>query len=213
MEWARLGSVEATKAQSRFYRLFLRYSMWRTSSGTATSAVLIFAGVFLSRLAVDASRGDAPLGPVVIVLGAIGAFVLFGPLITDPISNLFLRATPSGRLLLSRAESTASTLTGVCLAVAALAGVGFMITRGTVWRVLGVVCLLLLIPIGGAAKAHGTRAWTSLSFAGGVIAAGGVLAVIVSVTAPARVGELLAVLILATVAWSLLAAYALTKYQ
>jgi hypothetical protein len=82
-----------------------------------------------------------------------------------------------------------------------------------VWLVLGAVALLMLVPIGGAAKAHGTRAWTSLAVAAVAVCAGGVLAVAVAVVAPHRVHYFLNLLIPAAIVWGCLANHALTKYR
>jgi hypothetical protein len=181
MEWARLGIIEAMKAQNSVYRLFLRCSMWKSSLGTLKLAILVFALAAVSNFALGTYRQHRSLWPLLVPIGAVCGLFIFGPWISDPLSNLFLRANSAGRLALNRAESIAANLVAVCLALAAVAAVTFTATRSMVWLVLGAVALLMLVPIGGAAKAHGTRAWTSCDRA--VAVGGGVLAA-VAVVAP-----------------------------
>jgi hypothetical protein len=149
------------------------------------------------------------LGPA---LAVYGVFV-FGSWIADPLSNLFLRLNPVGRLALNRFETAAANVVGVCLVLAIVAGLVFITTRSTPWLVLAVVCALLLIPIGGAVTAHGSRAWRPMAIAAVALAACGAGAVILSLVHPASGGVLLAVLFVGAFAWSWIANYLFTKYQ
>ena len=213
MEWARLGVIEALKARNPVYRLILRYTLWRSSASTGTVSILVGVMAFVSNFAYGSYRRDPSLWPVLVPVGVVCGLFIFGPWFLDPLSNLFLRANPAGRLALTRAESTAATLVSACLTLAAVSGAAFIATGSIAWFVLGTVCLVMLVPIGGAAKAHGTRAWTSLASAALVIGVGGVLAVIVSLVAPDRLGGFVTLLIVATVLWGCLANHALAKYQ
>lgn len=213
MDWARLGILEAMKARNRIYRLMLRYSIWSSSLSTRAVLVMIFSFVFVSRLAREAQHQNPSLWPLLGPIMAACGLLLFGPWFSEPLSNLFLRINPVGRLALSRFETTASNVVGVCLSLAAVSGLVFIATRSTPWLVLAGVCTLMLIPIGGAVRAHGTRAWPSLALSAVVLGAGGVIAVIGSLVDAYSGGELLTVLIVATILWSWLANYALAKYQ
>ena len=213
MEWARLGVIEAMKARNRVYRIMLRYTLWRSSASTGSMTILMFFVAFVSNLAYGMYLENPSNWPLLVPAGAVCGFLIFGSWILDPISNLLLRSNPAGRLALSRAESAAANLVGVCLAIAAVSAAAFIATRSIAWFVLGTVCLVMLVPIGGAAKAHGTRAWKSLAPAALVIGAGGVIAVAVSLVAPNQLAELVTLLILVTIVWGCLANHALTKYQ
>jgi tetratricopeptide (TPR) repeat protein len=213
MEWARLGVIEALKARNPLYRVILRYTLWRGSAGTGTVSILVAVIAFVSNFAYGSYRRDPSLWPMVVPIGVVCGLFIFGPWFLNPLSNLFLRSNRAARVVLTRAESTAATLVGACLTLAAVSGAAFFATGSIAWFVLGTVCVVMLVPIGGAAKAHGTRAWTSLASAALVIGVGGVLAVIVSLVAPDRLAEVVTLLIVATVLWGCLANHALTKYQ
>ena len=125
-------------------------------------------------------RENPSLWPILGPLTALYVLFVFGSWIADPISNLLLRLNPIGRLALNRFETAASNVVGVCVAVAAIAGLTFLATRATPWMVLAAVSALLLIPIGGAGKAHGTRAWGPLAGAVLLLGACGAAAVVLS---------------------------------
>lgn len=213
MDWARQGVVAAMKARNPVYRIMLRYALWRSTASTGTMSIVVFFVAFVSNLAYDTYLRNPSYWPLLLPVGTVCGLFVFGSWILDPISNLFLRAHPAGRLALSRAESVAANVVGACLALAAVSAAAFIATGSIPWFVLCTVCLVMLVPIGGVAKADGTRAWTSLASAALVIGAGGVLAVIVSLVAPHRLDELVTVLIVGTVVWGCLANHALTKYQ
>jgi Tfp pilus assembly protein PilF len=212
MEWARLGLIEAMKAQNPVYRLVLRYSMWRSTLGTTGLAIGVFLTVFGGRLAYESYSRTPSLWPWLLPVGAACGLFLFGPWIVDPLSNLVLRHSRAGRLPLNPGESLAARLTGVCLGIAAVAGAAFQATRWEFWPALGTVGAVMLVPIGGLSKAYGTRAWPSLSTAAVVIAGGGAWTVLLSLVAPYRTHELLASSILVLAVWSCLARYVITKY-
>jgi Flp pilus assembly protein TadD len=213
MEWARLGIVEAMKARNPVYRLLLWYALWRQTASKGTEMILIFVLAFVSNYAYGTFQQDPSRWPVVVPLGVMCGIFFFGPWFREPLSNLFLRVNPAGRLALTRVESAAATLVGVCLALAGASALLFAATRWTVSLVFGAVCLMMLVPIGGAAKAHGTRAWRSLSAAAVAIAAGGLFAVIVALIAPHRLREFATLLTFVTVVWGILANHAIAKYQ
>jgi tetratricopeptide (TPR) repeat protein len=213
MDWARLGIIEAMKARKGVYRLIMRYSLWTSSLSTQARWFLIIGLYFGSRTVRSILRENPTLLPILgPALAAYGVFV-FGSWIADPLSNLFLRLNPVGRLALTRFETAAANVVGVCLALAIVSGLVFITTRSTPWLVLAVVCALLLIPIGGAVTAHGTRAWRPMAIAAGALAACGAGAVILSLVHPASGGVLLAVLFVSAFAWSWIANYLFTKYQ
>jgi tetratricopeptide (TPR) repeat protein len=112
MDWARQGIIEAMKARHPFYRLILRYSFW-SNTLTVRTRWLIFMGLyFASRVARQVLRENPSLWPI---LGPalVGYIVfVFGSWIADPLSNLFLRLNPVGRLALSRFETRTSTVIG-----------------------------------------------------------------------------------------------------
>ena len=212
MDWARQGIIEAIKARHPVYRLMLRYSFW-TSSLTVRTRWLIFMGLyFASREARMLLRRNPALWPI---LGpAIAGYVVFafGSWIADPLSNLFLRLNPAGRLALTRFEIRASNVIGVCLLTSLVAWGVFAVTGASTAAVLGIVFGLLLIPIGGAVKAHGTRAWRPMAIAAVLLFVFAVLTVVSAALHRPGTEGIMVAMILAAIVWSWLANVVLTKY-
>ena len=213
MDWARAGVIEALKARSGVYRLLLRYSMWvGTLSGRAQWFLIL--GVYFAGRVVRATLRENPewwpvLGPL------FGLYVLFvfTSWIADPLSNLFLRLDPVGRLALTRAETIASNVVGACLAAAVLGGAMFVATGWRTAIVFAGVSLLMLMPIGGALKAEGTRAekpLASIAAALAAVGAGGVALTAVGATAAA---PLLVLFLIGAIFYGWIANYFIIKYQ
>jgi tetratricopeptide (TPR) repeat protein len=213
MDWARTGIIEGMKARNGFYRLILRFSMWTASLSTRGQWLIIMGGYFGFRAARAVLRQSPELWPILGPLMAAYVLLVFGSWIGAPLSDLFLRLSPTGRLALNRFETSASNVVGGLLAMAAVAGLAFAATDATPWLVLAVVCVLLLVPIGAAVKAHGTRAWRPMSIAAMILAAAGAAGVVLSWVQPDAGGLLLGGLLVAAVIWSWIANYLLTKYQ
>jgi hypothetical protein len=211
MDWARTGIIEAMKARYGVYRLMLRFWMWNASLTRRGQWVLIIGLYFTFSFSRRMLRSNPELWPILVP--AMGAYLLFvfGSWIGDPLSNLFLRLNPTGRLALNRFESSSSNVVAGLLATAIVSGIACGLTDAMPPFVLAVVCVLLLIPLGGAIKGHGTRAERPLSIAFLIMAAGGAAAVVASWVQPAAGVMLLGLLVLATFLWSWVANYYLTK--
>jgi len=133
LDWARQGLVEALKARNPAYRLLLRYFLW------------------MSRLSPRASWA--------VLLGAYVVFRFLGPLwwvylllvlvtwTAEPLSNLLLRLSRYGRLLLSREEVVASNWLGGTLAVAGAAGLTGLATGSAGLGLGGIAVAILAIPL------------------------------------------------------------------
>jgi tetratricopeptide (TPR) repeat protein len=212
MDWARLGIIEAMKARSGVYRLFLRYSFW-SNSLTARTRWLFFMGLyFLSSLARNLLRQNPALWPVLAPLLAAYVIFVLGSWVSDPLSNLFLRLDSVGRLALNRFETQASNVVGLCLLISLAAFTMYLLTNVSTAAVVGVVSGLLLIPIGGAAKADGTRAWRPMALAAAILVAFATVAVLASALGWSSGNGMFAAVIVAAVLWSWIASFLLTKY-
>jgi tetratricopeptide (TPR) repeat protein len=133
LDWARQGLVEALKARNPAYRLLLRYFLW------------------MSRLSPRASWA--------VLLGAYVVFRFLGPLwwvylllvlvtwTAEPLSNLLLRLSRYGRLLLSREEVVASNWLGGTLAAAGAAGLTGLATGSAGLGLGGIAVAILAIPL------------------------------------------------------------------
>jgi tetratricopeptide (TPR) repeat protein len=162
LDWARTGIIEALKARSPLYRIVLRYELWVGSLTARAQWFLIFGLFFGGRVVRALLRSNPGLWPVLGPVMALYIFVVFGSWIANPLSNLLLRVNPFGRLALNRPEKSASNLAGGSLVAAAFGFVAYLTTGNAGWIVLTIVGAFLLVPIGGAARAHGSRAFRPL---------------------------------------------------
>jgi len=161
-DWARSGTVEALKARKGVYRLILRYSLWMGTLNGRTQWMLILGCFVGARVGRSMLREYPALLPVLGPLLAVYFLFVLSTWISRPLSNLFLRLNPFGRLVLTEDEIFASNLIGGCLASAAVAGVLFAVTGGSGWLIVAASSAFMLMPIGGAFGGYGTRAWTPL---------------------------------------------------
>ena len=213
LDWARAGIIEAMKARKGAYRLMLQYSFWVGTLSRRAQWFLILGLYFGARAARATLRENPDLWPLLgPVLGLYVLFV-FSTWIADPLSNLLLRLDPVGRLALNRSETIASNVVGGCLVGAIVAGLMFLATGSPPWLVLAGVSVLMLLPIGGAVKAQGTRAWRPLAMAGVVLGALGATAVLSSLVETELSGLLLGLFILSAFLYGWIANYLIIKYQ
>ena len=212
LDWARTGIIEALKARSPLYRLVLRYELW-VGSLTARAQWFLILGLFFGgRVVRGLLRSNPGLWPVLGPLMALYIFVVFGSWIANPLSNLFLRVNPFGRHALNRAERAASNIVGGCLIAAVIGMVAYVITSNGGWIVLAIVGVFLLIPVGGAARGHGTRAFRALLIAAVLLGACGTASALLVFTGM-QMGDLLfAVFLVGTVVYAWGANVLLTRH-
>ncbi len=212
LDWARRGIIEALKARSSLYRLVLRYELWVGSLSSRAQWLLILGLFFGGRVVRALLRSNPALWPVLGPVMAFYLFIVFGSWIANPLSNLLLRLNPFGRLALNRAEKAAANIVGGCLVAAVCGLAAYAMTSNAGWIVLAIVSAFLLIPVGGAARAHGSRAFPPLLVTAALLGACG-LASALLVFIGTRTGDLLfAVFLLGTVVYAWGANILFTKY-
>ena len=213
LDWARRGMVEALKARNPLYRVVLQYRLWGESLSNRTQWLLILGLFFLSRVVNATLRSKPELGPVLWPLMGIYILMVFASWIAHPLSNLFLQLSSFGRLALTRAERVASNVVGGCLAGGLLGMAAYLITGSDGWQVLAIVSAFLLVPVGGVARAHGTRAFRPLVVATALLFACGMASAFL-VFIGTRTGNLFfGLFLLGTVAYGWGANMLMTKYD
>ncbi len=163
-EYARDGLKEAIKGKNWLYRGILWYFLFMGKLSSANQWVVIiglYVGARVLRSLANNYEGLRPfIAPVLI---AYMVFV-FATWIGKPLSNLFLRLHPIGKLALDDDEKRFSNLTGICLlAGLTTLGIGYIAVSDTDLSarltILGTMLFAMLIPIGGAADVRqGSRA-------------------------------------------------------
>jgi tetratricopeptide (TPR) repeat protein len=212
LDWARTGIVEALKARSALYRFVLRYELWVASLTSRAQWFLILGLFFGGRVVRALLRSNPGLWPVLGPLMALYIFVVFGSWIANPLSNLLLRLNPFGRLALNRAETVASNVVGGCLVAAVIGVAAYAMTSNAGWIVLAIVSAFLLIPVGGTARAHGSRAFRPLLVAAALLGACGIASALL-VFSRMGMGDLLfGVFLLGTVVYGWGANILFTRY-
>jgi Tfp pilus assembly protein PilF len=212
LDWARTGIVEALKARSALYRFVLRYELWVASLTSRAQWFLILGLFFGGRVVRALLRSNPGLWPVLGPLMALYIFVVFGSWIANPLSNLLLRLNPFGRLALNRAETVASNVVGGCLVAAVIGVAAYVMTSNAGWIVLAIVSAFLLIPVGGTARAHGSRAFRPLLVAAALLGACGIASALL-VFSRMGIGDLLfGVFLLGTVVYGWGANILFTRY-
>jgi len=212
LDWARTGIVEALKARSALYRFVLRYELWVASLTSRAQWFLILGLFFGGRVVRALLRSNPGLWPVLGPLMALYIFVVFGSCIANPLSNLLLRLNPFGRLALNRAETVASNVVGGCLVAAVIGVAAYAMTSNAGWIVLAIVSAFLLIPVGGTARAHGSRAFRPLLVAAALLGACGIASALL-VFSRMGIGDLLfGVFLLGTVVYGWGANILFTRY-
>ncbi len=213
LDWARTGVIEALKARNAFYRLVLRYELWVGSLTSRAQWFLIIGLVFGSRVVRALLRSNPGMWPLLGPLIVLYIAFAFGTWIANPLSNFVLRLNRFGRLALNRAEKVASNFVAGCLVAAAIGVAAYAMTSNSGWIVLAIVSAFLLVPIGGAARAHGTRAFHPLLIAVALLGACGAASVLL-VFLETRMGDLLfGLFLLGTVVYAWSANFLLSKYQ
>ena len=168
-EAARAGLVEALKARSPIYRIFLRFFLFLTRIPAQVVFALLIGSIFLRSALRSLSEAYPALAPFLMpVFYATIAFILL-TWIAEPLFNLLLRFDREGRhallpiqirqanWLLAMLLLTLGTL-GVWLAGVSLAGVAT------------ILCALLILPVVTAAGAEGASLKVASVFALGLTA-------------------------------------------
>ncbi|NIG52753.1 lipopolysaccharide assembly protein LapB [Chitinophaga sp. Cy-1792] len=136
-QWAKSGMVQAMQARYWLFRMFLKYQffMGRLSSGMQWGVII---GLFIiTRLA---STLFFPLAVLLAVM-AVSTWLI------GPVSNLFLRLNPYGRYALTKEQTQVSSMVGVLMAVAIVAGFSFWLTNFAPLLALAISSAIMLLPV------------------------------------------------------------------
>jgi tetratricopeptide (TPR) repeat protein len=147
MEWARAGILEAMKARSPIYRVFLRYFLFMSRlSSQAQLAIIV--GLFVGYQLLRQANNLSPVHTWYLV-PLIIAYVAFaiGTIVAVPLFNLLLFTSRFGRLVLNRRERWGAAIFGLSLAPPVIF---LLLWAGTGNRDLGAAALFsafLAIPV------------------------------------------------------------------
>jgi tetratricopeptide (TPR) repeat protein len=119
-EYAQAGMIEAIKASSPLYRLFLRYAFWMNNLTSKYQWGVIIGFYIAVRVLRSIATANESLQPFLnpLIMGL--AIIAFSTWVITPISNLFLRFNQFGYLLLDRKEKISANFVAGGLATFAI---------------------------------------------------------------------------------------------
>jgi tetratricopeptide (TPR) repeat protein len=147
LDWARSGIVEAMKARSFIYRIFLRYFLFMSRlRGQAQWAILV-GGYIGYRVISSVSHSNPKLAPFLTPL--IAAYLVFalGTIVSVPLFNLFLFASPFGRYALNDRQRWGAVAFGASLLPAIVFLVLWAASSRPGMELAALVCGLWVIPV------------------------------------------------------------------
>ncbi len=149
-DFARHGLKEAIKAQNPLYALILRYFLWSAKMSQQGQWFFII-GIYVAyRVLIGLSRSYPALQPLLFPLIAAYVIFVFSSWIAKPVSNLFLRLHPLGKLALTKDEILGSNIAAALAAGSLLSLVASLITGSGDLNYLFIFLGVMLIPVGGA---------------------------------------------------------------
>ncbi len=154
LEHARVGVIEALKARNVVYRLLLRYFFWMSRLSRKAQWGVILGAYFGQHVIRKVSESSPALAPI---LEPILALYLVFALLTwlaQPLFNLLLRLNRTGRLALSRDQTTASNFVGAIFLLALACLAMWPITKNSDFGAAAIVLGLLMIPLSAAFSLH-----------------------------------------------------------
>lgn len=115
MEWARSGVVEAMKARSLIYRLFLAYFLFMNRLKGRAQWMILIGGYIGFRIVGSVSASNPQLS--VYLTPLLVAYLVFalGTVVAVPLFNLFLFVSPFGRMVLRQDQKISAAIFGVSL--------------------------------------------------------------------------------------------------
>lgn len=169
-QFAQSGLKEAIKGKNVFYRQILKFFLW-THKMTDTGRWQLLIGAFIIyQIIVRVAESFPSIAPLLYPF--IFAYIIFAfsTWIARPVSNLFLRLHPLGKLALTDDEKFASNIVGIFLGLGAASIITYFFTGFDLWIVLGIWLILMLIPLGGVfGMEKGSKARKYLTIYSGIL--------------------------------------------
>ncbi|MBX3427683.1 MAG: tetratricopeptide repeat protein [Pirellulales bacterium] len=145
-EYARAGLVEATKARNPVYRIVLKYFLWMSRLDSRARWGVILGGYFAARTLTRAARHNPSLAPWVVPLLILYALFVLTTWFAVPMSNLLLRLSRDGRLMLDGDERASAHWFAGCMTTMAVGSIGGYFADSVPLLVLGAVGFGLALP-------------------------------------------------------------------
>ena len=155
--YAKAGLIEALKAQSPVYSLFLQYSFWIGNLKGKKQWVMIIGFYFLFNFLKRIAINNEALQPFLIPLLTIMFVFAFSSWFISPLHNLFLFLNPYGKFALSTQEKVVARIVGALLSLAVIiTGLYVFFPHDSLLGLAGLF-FIMLMPVGSMFDASTIR--------------------------------------------------------
>jgi tetratricopeptide (TPR) repeat protein len=148
-EYAKHGLKEAIKGKNILYRGVLKYFLWMGKLAEKGQWAVVIGAYIAYRLVLKLAEAYPSIAPLLYPVIIFYVIFAFSTWIARPISNLFLRFHPLGKLALTDDEILASNVSGILVLSAISFLITYYFTDVVLFLLLGAFLGLMLIPMGG----------------------------------------------------------------
>ncbi|MEM9675355.1 MAG: tetratricopeptide repeat protein [Bacteroidota bacterium] len=187
-EFARYGMLQTLKANSIFYRWWLKYVFWMQSLSPRSRWIVIIVAYLLFRF-ISSSKSALGSWEMVATLFVYAYFVFaISSWIIEPVSNIFLRFHPFGKYVLTEEEKQQANNT-LALLLVSLMGVAILLGFNAVqWQNIGfyLLCygIALIVIVSAVASKSTERGIRRVKLAGYLFAGVAVLVLLLGFIVP-----------------------------
>jgi len=146
--YAQSGMLEALKATSPVYRIFLKYTFWMGNLTSKYQWGVMIGFYIVFRALRTLAQNNAILQPYLIPLIITLAVLAFSTWVIAPISNLFLRFNKYGQLLLDKKEKMSSNFVAASLTVSIVGLLLYFSLSDERFLTLAVFGFAMMLPLG-----------------------------------------------------------------
>ena len=147
--FAQMGLKEAIKGKNIFYRQILKFFLWTNKMTNKGRWQLLIGAFIIYQIIIQIADRYPDFAPLLYPFIIAYIVFAFSTWIARPVSNLFLRLHPLGKLALTDDEKLASNIVGASLVGALISMITFFATGSEFYILLGAWFILMLIPLGG----------------------------------------------------------------
>ncbi|MDB4768698.1 MAG: tetratricopeptide repeat protein [Saprospiraceae bacterium] len=147
--FAKTGLKEAIKGKNIVYRQILKFFLWTNKMNDKGRWQLVIGAYIVYISSIKLAENYPALAPFFYPFIMFYIMFAFSSWIAQPLSNLFLRLHPLGKLALSEDEKIASNIVGTFLGIGITLFFVFFITNSFLWIALGIWFIIMLVPVGG----------------------------------------------------------------
>lgn len=148
-EYAKSGLKEAIKGKNILYRGVLKYFLWMNKMAAKGQWAFIIGAYIAYRIILKLAESFPAIAPLLYPLIIFYIIFAFSTWIARPISNLFLRFHPLGKLALTDDEILASNCTGLLAVLSIASLIGYYFSDNVYLLLFGAFFGIMLIPVGG----------------------------------------------------------------